>query len=80
MKGFKFVILAALVGWMSSVQASEHESDDQTAAPQAFKCSEIPRYCKEMESCEQAEFALEHCGQKKLDPDGDGVPCENVCG
>ncbi len=46
MKGFKFVILAALVGWMSSVQASEHESDDQTAAPQAFKCSEIPRYCK----------------------------------
>jgi hypothetical protein len=38
------------------------------------------RYCREMESCDEARFYLERCGLGRLDGDGDGVPCESICG
>lgn len=38
------------------------------------------KYCKEMVSCDEAFYQLKICGFKGLDRDGDGVPCENVCG
>ncbi len=38
------------------------------------------RYCKEMASCGEARFYLNQCGLKSLDRDGDGIPCENLCG
>jgi Excalibur calcium-binding domain len=37
-------------------------------------------YCREMGSCIEARFYLEQCGQARLDGDGDGSPCENLCG
>ncbi len=37
-------------------------------------------YCSQMASCEEARFYLEHCGAKSLDGNGDGVPCESLCG
>ena len=37
------------------------------------------RYCNEMASCEEARFYLTQCGLKRLDSDGDGVPCEALC-
>jgi endonuclease YncB( thermonuclease family) len=37
------------------------------------------RYCSQMVSCEEATFYLKQCGNKKLDKNGDGVPCENLC-
>ena len=37
------------------------------------------RYCSQMVSCEEATFYLKQCGHKKLDKNGDGVPCENLC-
>lgn len=37
------------------------------------------RYCREMVSCEDARFHLEHCGLTALDGDRDGKPCETVC-
>lgn len=43
-----------------------------------FDCSK--RYCKEMASCAEAYHYLNKCGLTRLDRDGDGVPCENVCG
>ena len=60
--------------------ATEQAANDETQSKQKFSCSDMPRYCKHMDSCEQAEFALEHCGMSKLDRDRDGIPCENVCG
>ncbi len=42
------------------------------------KCKE-KKYCKEMTSCKEAIFYFSECGLKKLDKDGDGKPCENVC-
>lgn len=35
--------------------------------------------CKQMSSCEEAKFYLNTCGLRRLDRDGDGVPCEAVC-
>ena len=43
-----------------------------------FECG-TKRYCKEMSSCEEAMYYLEHCGLSSLDGDGDGVPCEALC-
>ena len=36
------------------------------------------RYCKQMDSCEEAKQYLA-CGVSSLDGDGDGVPCEKLC-
>ena len=38
------------------------------------------RYCYQMESCEEAMFYYSVCGLKRLDGDGDGIPCESLCG
>ena len=38
------------------------------------------RFCKQMTSCEEARHFLTQCGVTSLDGDGDGVPCEKICG
>ena len=45
----------------------------------SFSCGQ-KTYCREMASCEEARFYLEQCGLSRLDGDGDGVPCEQLCG
>lgn len=37
-------------------------------------------YCSEMSSCEEAQFYQSNCSGTKMDGDGDGVPCEDMCG
>jgi endonuclease YncB( thermonuclease family) len=37
------------------------------------------RYCREMNSCAEAQFYLHTCGVSRLDGDGDGVACEALC-
>jgi hypothetical protein len=36
--------------------------------------------CGQMSSCAEATFQLRSCGLTRLDGDGDGVPCEKICG
>lgn len=36
--------------------------------------------CRQMRSCAEARYFLEVCGVSRLDGDGDGVPCEALCG
>jgi endonuclease YncB( thermonuclease family) len=38
------------------------------------------RYCTQMNSCREAYFFMNSCGLYRLDGDGDGVPCESLCG
>jgi hypothetical protein len=38
------------------------------------------RTCGEMNSCAEANYYLDECGVSRLDGDGDGVPCESICG
>ncbi|MFK5971535.1 MAG: excalibur calcium-binding domain-containing protein [Candidatus Marithrix sp.] len=37
------------------------------------------KYCKNMNSCEEAYYQLRTCGYRRLDRDNDGVPCESIC-
>jgi len=43
-----------------------------------FSCGQ-KKYCSQMNSCEEARFYLDVCGLKRLDGDGDGIPCESLC-
>jgi len=38
------------------------------------------KFCSEMASCEEARHYFTQCGIKTLDGNGDGVPCEKLCG
>lgn len=51
------------------------------SSPQAtsFSCGR-KTYCREMTSCAEARFYLRRCGLTRIDGDGDGIPCENICG
>ena len=42
------------------------------------QCKGLPSTCGQMVNCEQAKQALK-CGNKRLDRDKDGVPCESIC-
>jgi endonuclease YncB( thermonuclease family) len=44
----------------------------------AGKCGS-KRYCRQMNSCQEAIYFLKQCGLGRLDGDGDGVPCESLC-
>ncbi|WP_337287213.1 thermonuclease family protein [Candidatus Methylomirabilis sp.] len=52
-------------------EARDGESARQCGAKQ---------YCSQMTSCEEARYYLTQCGISSLDRDGDGVPCEALCG
>jgi hypothetical protein len=43
-----------------------------------FTCG-AKQYCREMASCEEARFYLQQCHLRRLDGDGDGVPCGGLC-
>jgi len=45
----------------------------------AFRCG-AARRCGDMHSCAEARFHFAECGLTRLDGDGDGVPCEALCG
>jgi micrococcal nuclease len=36
--------------------------------------------CSQMKSCAEAKIYLFECGAKLLDGNGNGIPCENLCG
>jgi hypothetical protein len=62
------------------------EPRSYTPAPQAVRrkperqqCGG-KRTCGEMNGCAEANFYLDECGVSRLDGDGDGVPCESICG
>lgn len=52
---------------------------DGKSESSGLSCSSGKRFCKQMDSCEEATFYLNKCGVKRLDGDHDGVPCESLC-
>lgn len=44
----------------------------------AFDCVELK--CPQMSSCAEAHHRFKICGHTKRDADGDGIPCEDLCG
>lgn len=47
---------------------------------ETFSCQGRNARCKSMKSCAEAMYYLKECGAEKLDRDGDGIPCEGICG
>lgn len=92
--GWSQVDAAGTPCWMASRYLAEtypirsREPRSYTPAPRAavrpkrerrLQCSG-KRTCGEMNSCAEANFYLDECGVSRLDGDGDGVPCESICG
>ena len=48
------------------------------ANPSGWTCG-TKTTCGQMSSCDEAKFYLTQCGVKRLDGDGDGVPCASLC-
>ena len=44
-----------------------------------YRCGSKQR-CEQIATCDEAHYHLSRCGMKALDPDGDGLPCDNLCG
>ena len=55
------------------------ERRDNDSSSPAFHC-DGRQHCSQMKSCDEAEYFLEHCPDVKMDGDGDGRPCEDMCG
>lgn len=62
-----------------AIQPQQHiaPTNNQLTAG-SFSCGE-KRFCTHMDSCAEATYYLAQCGLSRLDKDGDGVPCENLC-
>ncbi len=48
------------------------------ANPSGWTCG-TKTTCGQMTSCDEAKFYLNPCGVKRLDGDGDGIPCASLC-
>ena len=65
---------------MALAQRPVEAATTETIAPSGdFSCAPS-KTCGRMESCEEALYHLNVCGNKRLDGDGDGVPCQTKCG
>lgn len=51
-----------------------------SSASQASDVCRPKRYCPEIKTCAEAHYRYTVCSDFALDRDGDGVPCETMCG
>ena len=51
----------------------------ESAVAQEFSCRK-EKYCGDMRSCSEAVYHLRQCRFTRRDSDGDGIPCESICG
>ena len=63
-----------------NIDADSNQSSSSISSQKSsgYQC-EGKRRCGDMDSCEEAKFYLNHCGQERLDRDHDGIPCESLC-
>lgn len=77
LKALMLCSLVASVGYSSNTADKEPKKEPKQKS-ERFSC-EGKRTCKQMSSCDEAMFHLNECGNKKLDRNHDGVPCESIC-
>lgn len=44
----------------------------------AYSCSSVPKYCKDVKTREEAQYYLLSCNATKFDRDNDWIACENI--
>jgi micrococcal nuclease len=64
--------------WEWRKQHATETGKSSALAPNDYRCGS-KHHCSQMRSCDEAHYYLTACGVKALDPNGDGVPCENLC-
>jgi hypothetical protein len=84
-----FLAIIAGVVWYQHGQQEQRLADQAAARQQRatvdaslvsrFSCTG-KQHCSQMSSCDEARFYLAHCPNTKMDGDGDGLPCEDMCG
>ncbi|TNC97007.1 MAG: nuclease (SNase domain protein) [Gallionellaceae bacterium] len=60
----------------------QRKAQPQTQKPERFGTLACGKksYCSQMVTCDEAHFYLTVCGEKRLDTNKDGIPCESLCG
>lgn len=64
--------------WRDGERGASAAAPARALEAPGFACG-AKRTCREMQSCAEARFQLEHCRLTRLDGDGDGIPCETLC-
>jgi hypothetical protein len=65
--------------WRMALYINKTKLSPPKQKPQSeFSCQD-KRTCGTMKSCQEAYYHLNECGNKRLDSDKDGVPCESIC-
>ncbi|MGH1418098.1 MAG: excalibur calcium-binding domain-containing protein [Hyphomicrobiaceae bacterium] len=59
-------------------KARSNNASGAAANGEKFRCSGKTR-CKEMVSCAEATFYLQHCAAVRLDRNRDGIACSSLC-
>ena len=62
-----------------SRRSAMSSSSQRLASGPAGRCG-VKWKCAQMNSCAEAVYQLRSCSITRLDGDGDGVPCEKICG
>jgi hypothetical protein len=71
-----FLSFASSVIAEDKLDANQQKNEQPTTSIQS--CT--PRKtCGRMYSCEEAYYRFKKCGNKSLDRDRDGIPCESIC-
>jgi deoxyribonuclease-1 len=79
-RGNPFITAAVLSGETVTEQPAKPATPAPEPAKTDSKFSCTPRKtCGKMDSCEEAYYHLEECGNGRLDRDKDGIPCESIC-
>lgn len=66
------ILLMVLLAWVALLATA-------SAQERVLSCA-TGKYCAQMIDCAEAYYQFAVCGDKARDGDGDGIPCENVCG
>jgi len=79
-RGNPFITAAVLPSEAVQQQTTKPAVPEPAPAKADSKFSCTPKKtCGKMESCEEAYFHLEECGNTRLDGNNDGVPCNKLC-
>lgn len=57
---------------------SQFGGSDGASVAGSFSCTPL-KACRQMTSCAEAKYQLQHCGNSRIDGDHDGIPCEAIC-
>ncbi len=63
----------------TAAPATKLATSAQVAANPAGWSCRTKITCGKMSRCDEAKFYLNQCGLKRLDGDGDGMPCASLC-